>query len=121
MSIKSKIISTAAAAISATLSLVAMNAHAGEAQSRSVTVRIEAFDLSKEQGAQAVYARLRSAARQVCRELESRELSLSSEHRECLKETLDDAIAQVDNAHLSALHRTEAGVRIASSRITKRS
>ena len=120
MSLKSKIVSAAAVAISATISLAAFNAHAGEVEPKTVTVKIDAFDLSKAQGAEAVYTRLRHAARQVCRPLQSRDVQLKKEHRECLEQALDNAVAQVDNARLTALHRSES-VRIASAPAATRS
>lgn len=121
MSLKSKIISTAAVAIGATMSLVAINARAVEAEAATVTVSIEAFDLSKAQGAQAVYTRLRSAARQVCRNFEGRGLNLRKQHRECVNYALDNAVADVNNARLTALHRAETDVRIAARESTMRS
>ncbi len=121
MSLKSKIVSAAAVAISATMSLVAFNAQAEEAEAKTVTVKIDAFDLSKAQGAEAVYARLRNAARQVCRTLESRDVSLKKEHRECVEQALDEAVAQVNSTRLTALHRSESGIRIAAAPAATRS
>jgi UrcA family protein len=100
-------------AVGATLALFAANGHAG-ADPLQKTVGYADLDLSKPQDASQLYTRLKRAAAVVCRTLEGRELRRKQMHDACEQEALSDAVAQVDNTTLTALH--DAPVRVARRR-----
>jgi UrcA family protein len=73
-------------------------------QTLTKIVRYGDLNLDSEQGAQALYARLRSAAREVCSPLESIEMSRQRQWKSCFNNALATAVGQVDKTMLSALH-----------------
>jgi UrcA family protein len=73
-------------------------------QSLTKIVHYGDLNLDSEQGAQALYARLRSAARQVCSPLESAEMSRQRQWEKCFNNAVANAVGQVDKTMLSALH-----------------
>jgi UrcA family protein len=68
-------------------------------------VRFPDLDISRIEGAAALYARLRGAARAVCEPLESRELALAAKHRVCIDKAITDAVASVNRPLLSQYHQ----------------
>jgi UrcA family protein len=62
------------------------------------------LNLDTEQGARALYARLRGAARQVCSPLESIEMGGRQQWKACVNDAVANAVAQVNKSMLSALH-----------------
>ena len=62
------------------------------------------LNLDSEQGAKALYARLRSAARQVCAPLESIELTQQRKWKACFNNAVANAVVEVNTTMLSALH-----------------
>lgn len=79
-------------------------------------VRYTDLDLAKSKDAAVLYTRLERAARTVCRGFEGQELSRKRMRRKCELETLNDAVAAVDNPALDALHASDARVRLAQQR-----
>jgi UrcA family protein len=73
--------------------------------SYTYVVRFADVNLSKFDGAVALYARIRQAAGTVCRPLESRQLSLAALHRACMDKAVADAVASVNRPLLSQYHR----------------
>lgn len=63
------------------------------------------LDLDSADGAQALYARLRYAARQVCSPLDGRDLGSKRLWRTCVDGALASAVAQVNKPQVTALHR----------------
>ena len=63
-------------------------------------VRFKDLDLSTAEGAQALYERISSAARIVCRDASSREV------RDCRARAIDDAVRAVGRPLLSSAHRS---------------
>lgn len=121
MSFKSTATATIASVIGvAAFSLIAVSAHAAESSAPQATVRLGDFDLSKSQDAQAVYARLSAAARNVCRSI-GNDLRSRRYSEECEQAALDNAVGKVGNAQLTALHRSESSIRIASRNASDRS
>ena len=112
MSTRSLIAAATAVGI-ATMSLFSISAQAG-ADAPQVTIPLERYDLSKQSGADLLYVRLQRAAREVCRPLESRELSFKRLHEQCFENALQNAVASVDNVKLTALHQSDNELRIAS-------
>jgi UrcA family protein len=74
-------------------------------------VRFSDLDVSKTEGATALYARIRHAARIVCAPGESREMGLAAIYRACMEESIANAVAKVDRPLLSQYHqaRTKGG------------
>ena len=73
--------------------------------SLTYVVRFADVDLSKIDGAIALYARIHQAAGTVCRPLESRQLSLAEKHRACMDRAIADAVASVNRPLLSQYHQ----------------
>jgi len=97
---------TLAAALAATLATTlatATPALAGSAP--SVAVRYGDLDLSRPEGARALYTRLQAAAQRVC-DAGNPGIAARRAARLCSIETLDAAVAAARSAHLDALHAT---------------
>lgn len=86
-------------------------AHADSASKAALYVDVHYADLNlaRAEGATALYARLRAAARQVCAPLDSRELERAQHFKSCVTQALSKAVATVDQPLLSAYYRTERG------------
>ena len=82
-------------------------AHAAErtADVPAITVRYADLNLNTPEGVEALYARLRAAAREACSHLEGRALVDFVEWRSCYEGALAAAISNVNSATLSALNR----------------
>ena len=107
--IRSRFLSTIPV-IAASLLSLAFAAHAGPAsvnQPQDVlakTVTYGDLNLESEQGAKVLYARLRSAARQVCRPVEGIELSSQRAWSTCVDEAVSSAVIKVNRERVTALH-----------------
>jgi UrcA family protein len=89
------------------LSLVAGSALAAYEPLHKV-VRYADLNLAKTQDAAALYARLGRAAKDVCREtFAGRDLTSKRMRLACQSEAVDAAVAEIDNAALTALHAAE--------------
>jgi UrcA family protein len=62
------------------------------------------LNLESELGAKELYARLRGAAKQVCRPFDSAETARQRLWKSCLNDAVANAVTAVNNAALSALH-----------------
>ncbi len=69
-----------------------------------VTVRYHDLNLNSPAGIASLYGRIRGAAGEVCRALESRELERKSYWDECYNHAIADAVKRVHNRTLSAYH-----------------
>lgn len=80
---------------------------ADELKGRSVKVKFADLNLQKEEGAEALYRRLRLASKQVCG-VESIKnaggVRAIAETKRCFRQTLDAAVAQIDNDALKKIH-----------------
>lgn len=79
-------------------------ANADSAQVLTRTVTYDARSLNSEQGARTLYARIRSAAGEVCSPLESRELSRRQIWQSCVHNAVESAVLRVDSPLVSAVH-----------------
>jgi len=70
----------------------------------SVTVRYHDLNLNSPEGVASLYGRIRGAAQQVCRTLESRDLMRKSESQTCFNHAVANAVNAVHSAPLSAYH-----------------
>ena len=76
-----------------------------ETEARSVTVQYSDLDLTRPEGAQALYRRIEAAAREVCGHADIRELRSFREARRCREQAVDEAVRQVNVGALTALHQ----------------
>jgi UrcA family protein len=74
----------------------------------SVTVRYADLNLNTAEGVEALYARLRAAARKACGPQPSRALVERIDWRTCYTEALEIAVRNVQSEQLSVLHRESA-------------
>jgi UrcA family protein len=85
---------------------VATGASAGEFK-ESASVSFVAADLQTPESAQALYRRIQSVAKRVCREPPMQELTRYYAFRMCVELAVEDAVAQVHSPALTALHRSK--------------
>lgn len=78
-----------------------------------VTVDYSDLDLSSQKGVDRLYTRLRTAARNVCGERATRDLSARAEARSCYVRALGDAVRDVNHVALTALHEGNTVERLA--------
>jgi len=76
-------------------------ANADSQAPRTLTVQFGDLNLNNAQGVDALYKRIKNAARNVCSELEGRTLSKKRLYAECVDTALSTAIARVDRPALS--------------------
>ena len=76
-----------------------------------LTVHYSSAMLESDEGVRTLYARLRRAAEQVCPAYRETRFITSSSVMQCREKALADAVRQVNNTRLAALHtaRTRAG------------
>ena len=75
----------------------------------SITVSYSELDISKPQGLEVLYTRIKRAAKSVCGFYNSpRELSRGRHSMACYQSTLEDAVRQVNRPTLTALHRAKS-------------
>jgi len=101
--------SAALTALSACLVVaVSAVAHAAVADGSapSVTVSYRDLNLATDQGTKALYARIVSAAREVCgaAEVDIRDLATLSSERSCERQAIAHAVSDVHSAKLAALY-----------------
>lgn len=85
------------------------NADSPADPTRAVAVAYADLDLSKDAGAQALYRRIRAAARAVCRAADRDfDLEARRSQRACVREAVDDAVTRIGNASLTSLHSSES-------------
>jgi UrcA family protein len=107
------------AAIACSLLLVlfaSMSASAAEPDSQVPATRVSlaGLDLAHAQGAELLYARIRSAARQVCEPVAASApyRFAQLEERNCVEQSIGRAVAKVDSPLLTAVHHGDAAPRI---------
>jgi UrcA family protein len=70
----------------------------------SVTVRYDDLNLSTSAGVDALYRRISNAARQVCPDARSRDLSVVVASERCQAHAVAQAVREVNNTHLALVH-----------------
>ena len=97
-------------ALSACVILAPALSHAAPAtQSASVTVRYSDLNLATAAGNAALYARLVSAARQVCGSSDVRNLGELAAVQSCQKDAIAHAVQEVHSAQLAAVFAKRTG------------
>jgi UrcA family protein len=69
------------------------------------TVHYSDLDLSRMDGASALYARLRWAASTVCAPLENRQIEFIAKHRSCMDKAISDAVSNINRPLVSQIHQ----------------
>lgn len=82
--------------------LLASNAFADD-QTRSETVRFADLKVDTSAGADVLYRRIQSAARRVC-SYDATSIQGPSVWQDCVRPSIDAAVAKVNNPQLTALH-----------------
>jgi UrcA family protein len=107
----------------AVLSLVVLNAAYADEGPKSLTVQFADLDLGKDEGAAALFNRIKGAAKQVC-SAQSGGMTLRDKQRysACIEFALSNAVARVDRPELTeyviSRYSTEkkAPIKVASGR-----
>jgi UrcA family protein len=73
-------------------------------ESRAATVNYADLDLESTAGIEALYARIRSAAKRVCGTTEFLDLAARADMSACRSAAVDEAVAAVGNEALAARH-----------------
>lgn len=74
----------------------------------SVIVKYSEPTLVTATGVKNLHSRLRFAAESVCSVLDSRVLGLREQYDQCVRDAIAQSVASVDNANLTAYHRTRS-------------
>jgi UrcA family protein len=95
--------------LNASLTAIALSANVAQADVRtgiapSVSVVYSQKDLTSTHGVQTLYARLKNAARQVCPDLDVRDLARAAPARLCYESALARAVEGVRKPELTTLH-----------------
>ena len=111
--------------LAGTFALNAASAVAGQAehdmfrQQRSTVVIYAEREMTTTRDLAALYARIDRAAREVCGRIDGRDLARRADWRNCHAAALDAAIADVNDARLTRLHKGDsaaASQQVASTR-----
>ena len=89
--------------LAAASSTVAVAGKTNVPPGRSIVVRYRDLDLSRDEGWQTAYARVRAAARAVCGPVDFYNLALQQWRRECYRTALANAVAQLQRARTATL------------------
>jgi UrcA family protein len=73
-------------------------------QPPSVTVRYDDLNLATDAGVNALYHRIASAAQAVCRDENTRDLSLLAAAKRCRADAIARAVRDVNNPQLALVH-----------------
>jgi UrcA family protein len=87
------------------------------AETLQKTVSYSELDMNRPAGAEHLYMKLNAAARQVCQPLNGGLVRQKFEYRSCVVETLARAVAEVNNALLTAAYDAHGGPSIAALRV----
>jgi UrcA family protein len=94
-------------------------AHAQE--TNSLTVRYSDLNLNSAAGAKVLYQRIRTAAKQLCGDVDDRQLGRAAVAKACLDQTIENSVRAVNNMQLTRVanehgHILRRDVTIASAR-----
>jgi UrcA family protein len=74
---------------------------------RSITIDYSDLDLTQPQGVNALYSRVVSAARRACSDPQPMELARFAEFRKCVDRAVSEAVGDVNQPALAAVHRAK--------------
>jgi UrcA family protein len=72
------------------------------------TVQYSFSELATDEGTRAVYARIKRAAAAVCPSYDTLDLQMADVSKECQRQAMARAIAQIGNARLAAVYKTHS-------------
>jgi UrcA family protein len=81
----------------------------GTVGAAQTTVKFSDLNLSTSQGAAALYARIKTAAKSVCPGAEDRDLGVRSRSGACIERAVQTAVVEVNAPALSALYSQSTG------------
>jgi UrcA family protein len=84
-----------------------------------VEVRYSDLDLTRSEGAAALYQRLQAAAKSVCASLDARDLASQMRFRDCVQTGIGSAVAKIDRPVLTAYYKAHTNGRDATIQIAK--
>ncbi len=87
---------------------------------REVVVNYADLNLESAAGIEALYARLRAAARNVCGSADRADIRATSDMKECRESAIAAAVDKIDNAALAAHHSGKAEARFAQASAGRR-
>ena len=76
---------------------------------RARVVQFADLDLTRSAGVAVLYARIKSAAREVCEPINARALAASQAAHKCVAESIARAVADVNAAALTGYHLAKTG------------
>jgi UrcA family protein len=76
-------------------------------ETRSIAVSYADLDLNREAGVQALYQRLRLAARQACGSVETRDLAARRAWQTCRDAALANAVERLGSERVAAIYRAD--------------
>jgi len=100
------ILSIGAVSVSASAKDTSNTVKVGVLQGAAQTVKINYADLnvSTQVGARVLLSRIKNAAENMCGYYPATDLGRRADHIACVRDTVNDAVAQVDNPVLTALN-----------------
>ena len=78
----------------------------------SVTVKFADLDISRPEGAERLYGRIKTAAISVCSSFERGNLASQANFKACVSDAVARAVAKVDSPSLYAVYGAKTGARI---------
>ncbi|HEX3846291.1 MAG TPA: UrcA family protein [Steroidobacteraceae bacterium] len=92
------------------LAVLSVPAHAGESdEAPGRVVKFADLDLTRSAGVAALYARLQSAARQVCEPAGTRDLKAEALARTCVAHAVERAINDINVPQLASYYQEKTG------------
>lgn len=88
--------------------LISTPSFASEAEAPEHVVRFTPADLQHDAQVAELYARLQAASRQVCSSHRERDIASMKEYRACYSKALEEAVGNVNQQTLTALHNAPA-------------
>ncbi len=99
---------TLATVLTASASVALADPPSGTPQEPSRKVRFSDLDLSKPDGAEALYQRIQMSAHLVCTDSSAPwDAERQETYERCYKATVEDAVSRVNRPQLTALHRAK--------------
>ena len=87
-----------------TLAAGTANAASPDSNLPTIVVKYSEQTLATDEGLHTLYRRITNAAKQVCPDASSRDLSRQVKSAQCQNQAIARAIRQIDNSSLAALH-----------------
>jgi UrcA family protein len=86
----------------------------------SIVVHFGDLDVTRGEGATALFRRLKSAAETVCAPLDDRDVARHMKFRACVQRAISTAVAQVDQAALTRYYEANTGRHNAAIKVAQK-